>query len=80
MKSKCSNRLNICSLKVTATFGPISDAIGMAASFWMFAGLSLVGLFFSNYVVVETKGKTMAEIQRTLAGEKLATSVDQTRY
>lgn len=56
---------------VTATFGYIKDAIGMGPTFWMFGGTSLVGLFFSYYVVIETKAKTMAEIQLLLAGEKL---------
>lgn len=54
---------------VTGTFGPIRDAIGMAATFWMFGGLSLIGIFFSYFVVIETKAKTMAEIQKILAGE-----------
>lgn len=56
---------------VTISFGYMSDAIGMAASFWIFGVLSLVGLFFSYYVVIETKARTLADIQRLLAGEKL---------
>lgn len=56
---------------VTGTFGYIADAIGMGATFWIFGGLTLVGLFFSYFVVVETKAKSMADIQRILGGELL---------
>jgi MFS family permease len=55
---------------VTATFGTISDAIGIGATFMIFAGLSCLGIFFTYFVVIETKAKTMLEIQRILAGEK----------
>lgn len=51
---------------VTSTFTLISGAIGMGATFWLFAGLSFVGIFFSYFVVIETKAKTMAEIQKIL--------------
>lgn len=51
---------------VTGTFESISDAIGMGITFWIFAALSFVGIFFSGFVVIETKAKTMVEIQRVL--------------
>lgn len=53
---------------VTGTFGSISQAIGMGGTFWMFSGLSFVGIFFSGFVVIETKAKSMGEIQRILEG------------
>lgn len=56
---------------ITSTFGYISDAIGIGPTFWIFAGLSLIGFFFSVFVVVETKAKSMADIQRLLSGEKI---------
>lgn len=56
---------------VTATFGSISDLIGIGPTFWIFAGLSLLGVFFTYYVVIETKARSMADIQRLLAGEKI---------
>lgn len=56
---------------ITSTFGYISDAIGIGPTFWIFAGLSLIGFFFTVIVVIETKAKSMAEIQKILAGEKL---------
>lgn len=56
---------------ITSTFGYISDAIGIGPTFWIFAGLTLIGFFFSAFVVIETKAKSMTDIQRILAGEKV---------
>lgn len=61
----------ILAFAVTASFGYIRDGIGTGPTFWMFAGLSFVGIFFTYFVVIETKAKSMADIQRLLAGEKL---------
>lgn len=55
---------------VTSTFGYIKDAIGMAPTFWLFAGLTFFGIFFTVFIVIETKAKTMTEIQTLLAGKK----------
>ena len=55
---------------ITATFGTISAGIGIGSTFWIFAGLSVIGSIFVFLIVPETKGKSMLEIQRTLAGEK----------
>lgn len=55
---------------ITATFKMISDGIGIGQTFWIFAGLSLLGTIFTLLIVPETKGKSMAEIQRMLSGEK----------
>lgn len=55
---------------ITSTFGTISSGIGIGPTFWVFAGLSVIGTIFVFLVVPETKGKSMIEIQRTLAGEK----------
>lgn len=58
---------------ITSTFGYITDAIGIGPTFWIFAGLSLIGFFFNLIFVIETKAKSMADIQRMLAGEKILT-------
>lgn len=55
---------------ITATFQMIKDSIGIGQTFWIFAGLSIIGTIFVLLVVPETKGKSMAEIQRMLNGEK----------
>jgi fatty acid desaturase len=54
---------------ITLTFSPISHAIGIGPTFWIFAVISLLGIFFVFLIVPETKGKSMAEIQRMLSGE-----------
>lgn len=54
---------------VTSTFNKISDGIGTGPTFFIFGGLSIVGAFYTHFVVIETKGKSMAEIQRRLAGK-----------
>lgn len=56
---------------ITASFGSLSDAIGIGSTFMMFAGLSFVGIIFTYLVVIETKAKSMSDIQRILSGEKL---------
>lgn len=53
---------------ITATFGYITDWIGIGPTFWIFGGLSFLGIIFSLFVVIETKAKSMSEIQRTLEG------------
>jgi len=55
---------------ITATFGYISDGIGIGQTFWLFSGLSFLGILFVIFLVPETKGKSFAEIQRMLRGEK----------
>lgn len=55
---------------ITKYFNTISNSIGIGQTFWIFTGLSLLGTAFVVFVVPETKGKSMAEIQRMLTGEK----------
>lgn len=55
---------------ITATLISISDAIGIGQTFWIFAGISLVGTIFTVLLIPETKGKSLTEIQRMLSGEK----------
>ncbi|KAJ8919558.1 hypothetical protein NQ315_002180 [Exocentrus adspersus] len=38
-------------------------SFGLAESFWLFAGCCVLGLVFSKFCVVETKGKSLQEIQ-----------------
>lgn len=54
---------------VTKTFGNIRDSIGQGETFFLFAGLSVVGILFVFFAVPETKGKSLSEIQVMLAGE-----------
>lgn len=57
---------------ITVTFGSISSSIGIGQTFWIFAGLSVIGTIFTFLVVPETKGKSMTDIQKILSGEEKA--------
>jgi sugar porter (SP) family MFS transporter len=47
-------------------FQSLVDAIGMGPSFWLFAGFCGFAFFFTLFYVVETKGKSLQEIQDIL--------------
>ncbi|KAG5684032.1 hypothetical protein PVAND_013285 [Polypedilum vanderplanki] len=55
---------------ITKTFVNLTAALGRGGTFWLFSGLSILGTIFVFFVVPETKGKTLIEIQTMLAGEK----------
>lgn len=53
---------------VTKTFSNIQTAIGIGPTFWLLSGFSILGTVFVFFVVPETKGKSLSEIQRMLEG------------
>ncbi|XP_032598790.1 facilitated trehalose transporter Tret1-2 homolog isoform X2 [Drosophila grimshawi] len=53
---------------VTKTFKNLNEGLGTGGTFWLFAGLTLVGVIFVFFAVPETKGKSLNEIQQELAG------------
>ncbi|EAT40014.1 AAEL008232-PA [Aedes aegypti] len=59
---------------VTKVFTNLRDALGIAGVFWLFSGLSLLGTVFVFFMVPETKGISLADIQRMLSGEKVRRS------
>lgn len=48
---------------VTLTFTDLRQAVGSGETFWIFSGITVVGTLFVFFIVPETKGKTLAEIQ-----------------
>jgi hypothetical protein len=58
---------------ITLAFGSISEAIGTGQTFWGFAILSVIGTFFTFFIVPETKGKSISDVQKMLSGEKIET-------
>jgi sugar porter (SP) family MFS transporter len=48
------------------TFPILNKVLGPAATFWSYAGVCLVGVFFILLRVPETKGKTLEQIEREL--------------
>ncbi|KAF7995230.1 hypothetical protein HCN44_004702 [Aphidius gifuensis] len=51
---------------VTKTFASMKDSLGSAVTFWIFAGIMVVATFFEYFIVPETKGKTLEQIQNEL--------------
>lgn len=60
----------ILAFVITKTFTNMRDAMGTSGAFWLFSGFSIVGTVFVFFAIPETKGKTLGEIQKLLAGEK----------
>lgn len=60
----------ITAFVITKTFVNLQTAIGNGQTFWLFSGLSILGTVFVFFIVPETKGKTLSEIQKMLAGEE----------
>lgn len=60
----------ILAFVITKTFTNMRDAMGTSGAFWLFSAFSIVGTVFVFFVIPETKGKTLSEIQKLLAGEK----------
>lgn len=54
---------------VVKFFDPVKEIIGPAATFWVFSGITIVGFFFVWFIVPETKGKSLNEIQTMLEDE-----------
>lgn len=51
---------------VTKTYNNLSKALGIGGTFWLFTGISLLGIVFIYFVVPETKGKSLHCIQEML--------------
>ncbi|CAK1540943.1 unnamed protein product [Leptosia nina] len=54
---------------VTLCFPLMKDAIGIYSCFWFFAGFMIVCVFFVFFLIPETKGKTVSQIQTILGGK-----------
>jgi MFS transporter, SP family, galactose:H+ symporter len=53
---------------VTATFLTLVEHLGMRGCFLLFAGLCVIALAFSYFMVPETRGRTLEEIEISLRG------------
>lgn len=51
---------------VTKTFASMKDNLGSAVTFWIFAGIMVVATLFEFFIVPETNGKTLEQIQNDL--------------
>ncbi|KAL0811515.1 hypothetical protein ABMA28_009906 [Loxostege sticticalis] len=55
---------------VTLCFPLMKEAIGIYSCFWFFACLMLICIFFVFFLIPETKGKTISQIQAILSGKR----------
>lgn len=68
--SSTAGTLNwLLAFTVTSTFNSLNSAIGSGQVFWIFAGVMLLSFIFMFFVIPETKGKSVDEIQILLGGE-----------
>ncbi|XP_044267170.1 facilitated trehalose transporter Tret1-like [Tribolium madens] len=70
VKSVASAMTSMCcwfiGFLITKFFQSVADAMGMGPSFWMFGGFCIVAFLFTLFFVIETKGKSLQEIQDIL--------------
>ena len=53
---------------VSKSFNNLVSAIDIGPTFWLFSGISCLGIIFVYFIVPETKGKSLAEIQKIIEG------------
>ena len=51
---------------VTKFYTNLKDAMDASGTFWLYSGFSAIGIFFVYFLVPETKGKSLDDIQREL--------------
>ncbi|WP_336342876.1 sugar porter family MFS transporter [Halalkalicoccus ordinarius] len=56
----------LANLVVAQLFPQLFDTIGPALTFWLFAGLTAGAIVFTHYLVPETKGRSLEEIEAHL--------------
>ena len=65
----CSTVTNwVANMIVGATFLTLLNGIGNAATFWLYAALNVTFLIFTWFLVPETKGVTLEQVERNLMG------------
>jgi len=67
IRSTAASTMNVVlwtgNILVSNTFLSLSQAVGFSTSFWLFGLLSAVGWLFSYFLVPETKGRSLEEIE-----------------
>lgn len=55
---------------ISLSFLPLMETMGISSTFWAYAVISFLGIFFVWRLVPETKGRTLEEIERDLLTKK----------
>lgn len=67
----------LLSFAVTSTFSTLNSALGSGQVFWLFAGIMVIAFLFIFFIVPETKGKSVEEVQLLLGAEVNASNADK---
>lgn len=54
----------LCTFSVVRGFPALKESIGADATFWLFMISTFISLFYIYFLIPETKGKTLEEIER----------------
>jgi MFS family permease len=54
---------------LTYTFPILKTVLGIATTFWIYAGICVLGTLFMVFFLKETKGKTLEQIEKDAAGK-----------
>ncbi|XP_066259015.1 facilitated trehalose transporter Tret1-like isoform X2 [Euwallacea similis] len=60
-----------CTFIVTKIFLQLAELIGFHFTFWIFCGLMVLSLLFTIFFVPETRGQSLADIEKKMAGIKV---------
>jgi len=66
-------------LLVSLTFLTLVEALGPSRTFWLYAFFAIAAWIFSYYLVPETKGRTLEEIEQSLHGNAALRRSDATQ-
>jgi len=59
----------VASFILTFTFPILNNTLGASGTFWVYSGICVLGFFFIQKKLPETKGKSLEEIEMELTGE-----------
>lgn len=59
-----------CTFIITKTFPGMIEVLGPSIVFFMFSGIMVFGFFYALFLIPETKGKMLEEIEEELSGRK----------
>lgn len=75
--STISTSFNLCcTFLVVRTFPEMTDALGLAGIYGLYAICSLAGAVFVGFCLPETKGRTLEDISRMFASQNLEEEED----